>query len=87
MKPLPLNLVFLIEYSWTKSFPLVKELNKMPEEKEFIKKDDGSKIRSPKSEDTTGEQPFDFRQMKPKKQKNQTVLSPKVSDKISTERT
>lgn len=38
MKLLPLNLVFSIKYSWTKSFPLVKEYNKMPKEKQFIKK-------------------------------------------------
>lgn len=43
----------------------------MPKEKEFIQKGDGSKIKSPKSEDTTGEQQFDFRQMKPKMQTNQ----------------
>lgn len=49
----------------------------MPEEKEFIKKDNGSKIRSPKSEDTTGEQPFDFRQMKPKKQKTKLFFHQK----------
>lgn len=46
----------------------------MPKEKDFIKKGDGSKIKSPKSEDTTGEQQFDFRQMKPKKQTNQTIF-------------
>lgn len=59
----------------------------MPKEKEFIKNGDGSKIGSPKSEDMTGEQLFDFRQMKPKKQKTKLFFSPKVSYKISRERT
>lgn len=49
----------------------------MPKEKEFIRKSDVSKLRSPKSEATTGEQQFDFRQMKPKKQNNQTISSAK----------
>lgn len=49
----------------------------MPKEKEFIKNSDGSKIGSPKSEDMTGEQLFDFRQMKPKKQKTKLFFPQK----------